>query len=67
MPAVLKFDRPAIEERINDVGAYLGISGGFNVFIDYIVKTRADLDVPDTLTNLGVPVTTFACRNYAVS
>lgn len=55
MPAVLKFNRPAIEDRINALAAYLGIEGGFDGFFDYIMKIRADLGVPDTLTDFGVP------------
>ena len=54
MPAVLKFNRPAIEDRITAAAAYMGIEGGFDGFFDYIMRTRADLEVPDTLVGLGV-------------
>ena len=54
MPTILKFNRPAIEERINAASAYLGISGDFDSFFDYIMQIRADLGVPDTLSALGV-------------
>jgi len=54
MPAVLKFNRPAIEERIAAAASYLGISGGFDGFFDYIIKTRADHGVPEKLSALGV-------------
>jgi len=54
MPAVLKFNRPAIEERISAAAAYLGIGGGFDGFYDYVMQTRADLGVPDKLGALGV-------------
>ncbi|PCI41116.1 MAG: alcohol dehydrogenase [Rhodospirillaceae bacterium] len=55
MPAVLKFNRPAIEGRIDALAAYLGIEGGFDGFYDYVMKLRADLGVPATLTDFGVP------------
>lgn len=54
MPAVLKFNRAAIEERIASAAAYLGIEGGFDGFFDYVMQTRADMGVPDKLSGLGV-------------
>jgi alcohol dehydrogenase class IV len=54
MPPVLRFNRPAIEDRIAAAAAYLGISGGFNGFYDYVLKLREELGVPDKLSGLGV-------------
>lgn len=54
MPPVLRFNRPAIEEKIDAAAAYLGISGGFNGFYDFVLKLRADLGIPDKLAALGV-------------
>jgi len=54
MPAVLKFNRPAIEKRISAAAAYLGIDGGFDGFYDYVLQIRSDLGVPDKLGGLGV-------------
>jgi alcohol dehydrogenase len=54
MPPVLRMNRPAIEERIARAAAYIGISGGFDGFYDYVLKLRADLGVPDKLAELGV-------------
>ena len=54
IPPVLAFNRPAIDERIAAAGAYLGISGGFDGFFDYVLKLRSDLGVPDKLRELGV-------------
>ncbi len=54
MPPVLRFNRPAIEERIVRAAAYLGISGGFDGFYDYVLKLREELGVPDKLAALGV-------------
>jgi len=53
MPAVLKFNRPAIEDRISAAAAYLGIGGGFDGFFAHIMQLRADLGVPNTLGALG--------------
>jgi alcohol dehydrogenase len=49
MPYVLAFNRPAIEDRINRLAAYLGIEGGFDGFAAAILKLRKDLNVPHTL------------------
>ncbi len=54
MPPVLRFNRPAIEERIAAAAAYLGIPGGFDDFYDFVLKLRADLGIPDKLGALGV-------------
>ncbi|MDR9759121.1 iron-containing alcohol dehydrogenase [Rhizobium redzepovicii] len=54
MPAVLRFNRTAIEEKISRAAAYLGISGGFDGFYDYVLKLRSDLGVPETLTAMGI-------------
>lgn len=57
MPAVLRFNRPAIEDRIASAAAYLGIDGGFDGFMAAILKLRADMGVPDKLSALGVEAT----------
>jgi alcohol dehydrogenase class IV len=54
MPAVLVFNRPAIEERIARAAAYMGIDGGFDGFLDYVIRLRKELGVPDKLSELGV-------------
>ena len=54
MPPVLRFNRPAIEEKIAAAAAYLGIPGGFDGFYDFVMKLRADLGIPDKLAALGV-------------
>ncbi len=54
MPTVLKFNRDAIEERIEKLAAYLDIEGGFDGFFDFTMKMRADMGVPNTLAELGV-------------
>ncbi|MFP5078142.1 iron-containing alcohol dehydrogenase [Rhizobium sp. YIM 134829] len=54
MPPVLRFNRPAIEAKIAAAAAYLGISGGFDGFYDYVLALRSELGVPDKLSTLGV-------------
>jgi alcohol dehydrogenase class IV len=54
MPAVLRFNRPAIEDRIERLAAYLGIAGGFDGFLEYVIGLRAALGIPNTLTEMGV-------------
>jgi alcohol dehydrogenase class IV len=54
MPAVLRFNRPAVEDKLAAVAAYLGIDGGFDGFYDHCLQLRAELGVPDRLGKLGV-------------
>ncbi|MGO7538242.1 iron-containing alcohol dehydrogenase [Rhizobium ruizarguesonis] len=54
MPAVLRFNRKAIEEKIGRAAAYLGIAGGFDGFYDYVLKLRSELGVPETLSAMGI-------------
>ena len=54
MPPVLRFNRSAIEEKIERAAAYLGISGGFDGFYDYVLSLRSELGVPENLTAMGV-------------
>jgi alcohol dehydrogenase class IV len=55
MPAVLEANRPAIEEKIGRLAAYLEIPGGFDGFLTFVRAVRVELKVPDTLTAFGVP------------
>ncbi len=55
MPYVLEFNRPAIEERIARLGAYLGLpEPGFMGFQRFVLDLRKDVGVPHTLPELGV-------------
>jgi hypothetical protein len=54
MPMVLEFNRPAIEDRINAAAAYLGIDGGFAGFHDAVMELRTKLNIPETLSAMGV-------------
>ncbi len=54
MPAVLQFNKEAIEERFDAAAAYLGISGGFDGFCSYVDELNTSMSIPKTLTDLGV-------------
>ena len=54
MAPVLKFNRDAIEERIESLAAYLGIHGGFDGFYEFVIEMNAALGIPANLTALGV-------------
>ncbi len=40
MPYVLAFNKPAIEDKIGRLGAYLGLKPGFNGFMDWILALQ---------------------------
>ncbi|WP_444462742.1 iron-containing alcohol dehydrogenase [Rhodobacter capsulatus] len=54
MPMVLDYNRAAIEERIEKAAAYIGIPGGFDGFRAAVVALNKELNIPDTLTKMGV-------------
>ena len=54
MAPVLNFNRSAIEDRIGSLAAYLGITGGFDGFYDYVNQLNQSLGIPANLTELGV-------------
>jgi alcohol dehydrogenase class IV len=54
MQPVLRFNRAAIEGRIEQAAAYLGIAGGFDGFYAFVGDLNAQLGIPATLTALGV-------------
>ena len=54
MQPVLRFNRAAIEGRIEQAAAYLGIAGGFDGFYAFVGELNAGLGIPANLTKLGV-------------
>ncbi len=54
MQPVLKFNRPAIEDRINSAANYMGIEGGFDGFYRFVGELNKALHIPGNLTALGV-------------
>ena len=59
MPYVLIYNRRQIEPKIERLAAWLGIAGGFAGFLDWILALRAELHIPHTLRELGVPTDRF--------
>ncbi|WP_421857429.1 iron-containing alcohol dehydrogenase [Oricola sp.] len=54
MPAVLQFNRPAIEHRLALASAYLGIEGGYEGFCAFVDGFNDSFDIPKNLTGLGI-------------
>ena len=54
MPAVLRHNRPAIEERIARASAYLGIENGFDGFLAWVLELLGQLGIPAGLSAMGV-------------
>lgn len=54
MPACLAFNRSAIEDRLTQAAAYLGISGGYDGFVARVMELRQMLSIPSGLAALGV-------------
>ncbi len=54
MPAVLQFNRPAIQDVMHSAANYLGISGGFDGFCAYVDDLNAALGIPRKLSGLGI-------------
>lgn len=54
MPYVLQFNRSAIEERIERLSRYLGMSGGYEAFFGRVMRLREAVRIPPTLASLGV-------------
>jgi alcohol dehydrogenase len=59
MPYVLVFNRNMVEAKIDRLAAWLGVEGGFQGFLAWILALRAELGVPHTLQALGVPTERF--------
>ncbi len=54
MPMVLDYNRAEIETRLDAAAAYLGIKGGFVGFREQVMKLRALLGIPASLSAMGV-------------
>ena len=51
---MLDYNRHAIETHIEKAAAYLDIASGFEGFKAAVLKLRVDLNIPKTLTEMGV-------------
>lgn len=54
LPSVIAMNRPAIENRVDDITRNLGIANGFDGFSQFIMTLRESLGVPERLRELGV-------------
>jgi len=54
MQNVLKFNQPAVEEKLNAAANYLDVKGGFNGFYDLVGELNTQFNIPASLTDLGV-------------
>ena len=54
MPYVVKANRRKIEKDIERAAAYLGIKGGFNGFLKWILALRKELGIPHALKDIGI-------------
>ena len=54
MPAVLQLNADKIRERFDQAGGYLGITGGFDGFCQFVDNFNARLNIPQRLSGLGV-------------
>jgi alcohol dehydrogenase class IV len=54
MPYVVKANRRKIERDIERAAAYLGIKGGFDGFLKWILALRKEIGIPHTLADIGI-------------
>jgi alcohol dehydrogenase class IV len=54
MPYVVKANRRKIEKDIERAAAYLGIRGGFNGFLKWILALRQEIGIPHSLADIGI-------------
>ena len=56
MPYVLKANRKKIEKDIERAAAYLGIKGGFDGFMKWVLALRKEVGIPHKLADIGIDV-----------
>ncbi|MGE0237725.1 MAG: iron-containing alcohol dehydrogenase [Parvibaculaceae bacterium] len=54
MPYVLKANAKKIDKEIERAAAYLGIKGGFNGFLKWILALRKEIGIPHKLADIGI-------------
>ncbi len=56
MPYVLKANRKKIEKDIERAAGYLGIKGGFDGFLKWVLALRKEIGIPNALKDIGIDV-----------
>ncbi len=59
LPYVLSFNRPAIEDKIVRLAAWLGLEPRFEAFLEALLVLRRDTGIPHSLAAAGVPADRF--------
>ena len=54
MPYVLKANRRKIEKDIGRAAGYLGIKGGFDGFLKWVLALRKEIGIPNALKDIGI-------------
>jgi alcohol dehydrogenase len=54
MPYVVKANRRKIEKDVERAAAYIGIKGGFDGFLKWILALRKEIGIPHTLADIGI-------------
>lgn len=54
MPYVLLANRSVIEDKIVRLANYLGLTNGFDGFLDWVLQMRMDLGIEHALSSLGI-------------
>jgi alcohol dehydrogenase class IV len=54
MPYVLKANRRKIEPQIARAAAYLGLKGGFDGFLKWVLALRKETGIPHALKDIGI-------------
>jgi 4-hydroxybutyrate dehydrogenase len=54
MQQVLRFNEPAIRDVLTNAANYLGIDGGYDGFYEFVGNLNTSLNIPRSLTELGV-------------
>ncbi len=56
LPYVLKANRKKIEKDIERAAAYLGIKGGFDGYLKWLLALRKEVGIPHRLSDIGIDV-----------
>jgi alcohol dehydrogenase class IV len=54
MPAVLRFNRPAIEQPVSALAAFLGLEASFDAYLEAVTALSLRVGIPQHVTEIGV-------------